>query len=541
MAVDLRDYQLAAIHDISRALQRVRRVVLVAFVAFGKTITAAAIIMLGLRRGRRFLFIAHRKELLDQCYQKLLDCGVPESELSIIRASDPRFRRAAPVQIASMQTLRARHETLPADYVFIDESHHAPAASLQMILARYPDAKIIGLTATPVHGTRGLRGHFDDIVIGARPSELIAKGWIVAPDIYTVPEEMLPDVSKVKTAKDGDYNQRELAEACERPELVGHIVEHWKAHGRDAQTLCFAASVRESRMIEQQFKSQSIAAAHVDGQMPMPERDRIFAGLRSGLIRVVSNCDLAVEGFDAPMVKTLVMARPTQSLVVYIQQSGRVMRRYGEEPATILDHAGNVQRFGFPDDDIEWSLGDPPRRRVSVKRCPQCFAANESAARVCCNPRGDCGPPPYEWTAEQNEQIERDMVIAEGRLARAIRAVPTADPQMDAWVEYCREAISQEYDETWARARFKERFGVWPPDSAYRFPVRPQASWPDERRRKRLDQLYAAAHKVSPESPAEWVRKKYHTIFGEDVSDLQAREHEKIHGKRSDAQEEMTF
>lgn len=546
--IQLRPYQDAAIAAASRALRTHRRVCLVAPTGSGKTLLASEIIRRMLAKARRALFLAHRKELLDQCHRKLVDFGVPESAMSVIIAGDRRLRMGAPIAIGSMQTVRGLRAAPDADVVFVDECHMIGAASYQGILARYPYARVIGLTATPVRGRRGLQGLFDDLVVVARPSELIAAGYILRPDIYTVPEELLPDIAKVKTLADGDYDPRQLAAACERWDLVGAIVDHYVWHGGGAAAIVFASSVAHSQMIAKSFRDRGIAAVHVDGTMAAADRQRALARFASGEVQVLCNYGLFVEGLDIPRAKVCVMARPTQSIVVYLQSIGRVVRPYGSETARVLDHAGNVQRFGFPDQDIEWSLGEPPRQRVSVKRCPQCWEANPSNARVCIDPHGECGPPPHEWTREDNERIERDLIAAEGRLARAVRDRPTDDPQKDAWVEYCREAIAREYSEAWAREQFRQRFGVWPPASAYVFPRRPQASWPDNRRLKKWESLRAAAYKVARTSdPHAWAREKYRTLFGEEVDALHARERAQVTGqaaeqKRDDGpQEEMEF
>jgi len=435
-----------------------------------------------------------------------------------------------------------------------NSGHDSPEFVYDMEMEGHPSFVANGVlvhnTATPVRGSSGLRGYFDDLVIGARPSELIEKGWIVAPDVYTVPEEMMPDVSKVKTTKDGDFDPRGLAEACERWDLVGSIVDTWMKHGRDAQTIYFAASIKESMMIAQSFRSANVPIVHIDGSMSDAERERIFAQLRNREVRGVTNVDLTTEGFDAPIVKTVGMARPTQSLTIHIQTAGRCMRKYGEERATILDHVGNVQRHGFPDADIDWSLGEMPRRRVSIKRCPQCWHANASNATVCADPRGECGPPPYVWTREENEKIERELIAAEGRLARAVRDKPTSDPEKDSWIELCREAIAREYSEEWARLQFQQRHGSNPSAATFLFPTRPQASWPDARRRKKWDQLRAGAYKAtqggSKGDPMTWARDKYRVLFGEDAAALEAREQAALSGQtvattKDEEQGEMEF
>src|SRR5262249_1548324 len=152
-------------------------------------------------------------------------------------------------QIASVQTLHARcirtnKMPLPrADLIIIDECHHVRARTWAKILGSYPDAAVIGLTATPIRGDgRGLGNHFDELIEGPQVADLITSKCLV-PTIYFAP--VIPNLKGVEVKK-GDYVIRQLAARMDRPDLVGDIVTNWFEHARRRKTLVFAVDVSHS-------------------------------------------------------------------------------------------------------------------------------------------------------------------------------------------------------------------------------------------------------------------------------------------------------
>ena len=365
--VQLRPYQLDAIARLDeRVTQGARRVLLVAATGSGKTTIASSIIVRAIHRGQRVLFLAHRRELINQAYRRLLDCGLPATSLGILMASDPRRRPGAPVQIASVDTLRNR--TRPgADIVFTDECHRALANSYQQIAADYPNALHVGLTATPYRADgKGLEDAYDELLVVASPKLLIAEGYLVEPRVFTIPSAKRPDLSRVKMAK-GDYASDQLEQAVDRAGLVGNIVEHWLEHAQGVRTVVFAVSVAHSKHIVDRFRAAGVAAEHLDGMTPTAERDGILSRLESGATHVVSNVGVLCEGWDQPSVKCAVLARPTKSTGLYLQQAGRILRPWDNQPAIILDHGGCALEHGLPQDDREFSL-EGRKKRLAVTR-----------------------------------------------------------------------------------------------------------------------------------------------------------------------------
>lgn len=450
ITVALRPYQIAGIEALRAAMRAgKRRVLAVLPTGGGKTLCAAAIIAGAVAKSKRALFLAHRRELISQCYSKLCDAGVAAADLGTIIASDRKgYRPQASVQIASVQTLVGRVKP-PADLVFIDEAHHAAASSYLKILEHYPTAHVIGLTATPVRADgKGLNANFDTMVQIATFRDLAALGFLVTPKVYTAP--LPPDLRGVKTTG-GDYNLRDLDAAMNTRALVGDLVTHWVERAEGRSTIVFASSVGHSVTIAETFVAAGIAAEHLDGTTDGDTRAAILARLASGETRVVCNFGVLTEGFDCPRAKCITLARPTQSLGLFLQMVGRGLRPYEGLGALLLDHAGCVRKHGFPQDDRTWSLEGRPKGagEAPVKVCPQCKATIPAAAQVC----PECG-----------HVFEREgLAVVEGDLVEVLPpALAPVDVRRAWYASQLDEAARRGRKLGWARHRYREQFGAWP-------------------------------------------------------------------------------
>lgn len=322
----LRPYQTEVITEVDAAIEAgQRRVLLVAPTGSGKTVISSDIIKTTATRGRRVVFLAHRRELIRQASNKLHDAGIDHG---IIQAGFPA-RPGERVQVASVQTLHARAirstrmELPPADLVVVDEAHHCTAQTYRAITDEYPDAIILGLTATPCRADgRGLGNTFSTLIECPSVAELIAAGYLVPTQVYAPTR---PDLKGVRVER-GDYVESQLAERMDKQELTGDIVMHWHKLASNRRTVVFATSVAHSVNLRNEFRATGVMAEHLDGSTPREDRDAILARLASGEIDVVTNCQVLTEGWDCPAVSCLVLARPTKSIGLYLQMVGRVMR-----------------------------------------------------------------------------------------------------------------------------------------------------------------------------------------------------------------------
>ena len=133
-----------------------------------------------------------------------------------------------------------------------------------------------------------------------------------------------------------------------QPQLMGDVVEHWLRHAADRRTVVFGTSVDHAIALAAAFRAAGVPAEHVDANTPTEEREAVFGRFRAGETQVLTNCFLAAYGFDLPAIAAVVLARPTKSLMLYLQMLGRGLRiDDGKRDCLVLDHAGCVHRFGF--------------------------------------------------------------------------------------------------------------------------------------------------------------------------------------------------
>jgi DNA repair protein RadD len=360
----LYQFQQEAVAEIERHVaEGRRRIILIAPTGSGKTVVASELIRRFVAQDRTALFLAHRREIIDQTSTKLTANGVRHG--IIMSGVSPRPMES--VQVASIDTLHVRGVRSnamalpPADLVVFDEAHRSRGRTREHLIGLYPDAILLGMTATPCRGDgRGLGNLFDVMVEAPQVAELIVGGFLVKSRVYA---PVNPDLKGVRVEK-GDYVISQLAGRMNTEGLVGDIVEHWHKHGENRRTIAFAVDVAHSVAIRNQFLRAGVPAEHLDGETSLPEREAILARLACGEARVVSNCMVLTEGWDCPPVGCAILARPTKQMALFRQMVGRVLRPADGKPdAVILDHSGAVFRHGLPEDHVNWTLNVDRRAR----------------------------------------------------------------------------------------------------------------------------------------------------------------------------------
>jgi DNA repair protein RadD len=268
-----RPYQTEAVRQIVEyATENIRgRLLVVCPPGGGKTLMGAmAIRELIVGTGLRAIAWAHRRELVGQMCNHLVECGIPSELVGVAMAGDPRENPSAPIQVASTDTLR-RREKPPADLVLSDEAHRDASDGRRRLRALYPDAFHCGLTGTPIRlDGRPLVGpgrDYEHMIVAAQSSELIAEGWLSVPKIITVPKEFLPDLSGVKK-RGGDYDIADLEARTNKRFLIGNSVEHWQRHAEGRRTIIYPVGIKHSLSIVARFRAAGIEAEHVDGTTP---------------------------------------------------------------------------------------------------------------------------------------------------------------------------------------------------------------------------------------------------------------------------------
>lgn len=409
----LRDYQaegVEAIRDHYRS--GAKSVLYVLPTGGGKTVTFSYIVGSSAAKGKNCLILAHRRELVEQASATFGAFGIAHGQIMAGRSMNRQ-----PVQIGMVGAVVNRVARIPApNLIVIDEAHHSTAATYRKILDAFPGARILGVTATPQRTDgAGLGDIFSAMVSGPPMRALIGSGALAPYTLFGPPQKA--DLSEVKTAR-GDYDQKQLASAVDRATVTGDAIEHYLRICPGKRAAVFCVGREHAEHVAESFRNAAVPAARIDGTMDAGERSRIIAAFVAGDILALTSADLISEGFDVPMIEAAILLRPTQSVIVYLQQVGRAMRpSHGKDRAIILDHVGNFLRHGFPDDDREWTLEGRRKGekrqigRMPITTCGVCFAAYPPSLGRCphCNAEREVSGRTIEYVDGNLIEITRDI------------------------------------------------------------------------------------------------------------------------------------
>lgn len=313
-------------------------------------------------RRKGVLIIAHRTELIEQIDESLNKYRIPHG---IIAGSfKDRRNLLLPIQVASIQTITHpsnRHlaETFHADYIIIDEAHHAIAHSYAKLWSYYPSSKKLGVTATPWRmDGRGFRGNFDTLIPSMSIRQFLDNGWLAPYKYYSVPfdSQIRRQIESIKEyGTDGDYKTSALEQVVDVSRIRSQLLESYLKFVKGKKGIIYSISRKHSQHICSQFLEEGIKIAAIDSTTPSQLRKKLVQDFKNGELDIIVNVDIFSEGFDCPDLDFVQLARPTRSLVKYIQQVGRGLRRNGEKQCIILDNVGMYGRFGLPDDNRPWN------------------------------------------------------------------------------------------------------------------------------------------------------------------------------------------
>jgi superfamily II DNA or RNA helicase len=362
----LRDYQINLINDVRQAyLSGKKRPCIVLPCGGGKSVIVADMAKKATEKGNRVLFLVHRKELCDQIEDTFRSYGV-----------NMKLCKIGMVQTITRRLMKMKEPAL----IIIDESHHVLAKSYTNIIDYFPNARCVGVTATPCRLNGGGLGDINDqLIIGVSTKYLIENNFLAPYDYYA------PSVADLTGlhVKVGEYVTKEIEERLIKKSIFGDVISYYRQLADGKQAICYCASISHSQQMAENFRDAGISAAHIDGSTLKVDRNRIINAFRAGEIKILCNVDLISEGFDVPDCECAILLRPTKSLTLYIQQSMRCMRFKPSKKAVIIDHVGNYARFGLPDQDREWTL-EPKKKgkkkeepEVKVRQCPECFFTHE--------------------------------------------------------------------------------------------------------------------------------------------------------------------
>ena len=333
---ELRPYQAEAKQAILTAWDEgYRKTLLVLPTGCGKTVVFSSVTENQVNKGHRVLIMAHRGELLTQAADKLkaasgIDCVIEKAESSCIGSF-------LPVTVGSVQSLaqEKRLARFPNDYfqdIIVDEAHHCLSDSYKRVLEHFPEANILGVTATPDRGDmKDLGEFFDSKAYEYSMTNAILDGYLCPIKAQMIPLEL--DIANVGISS-GDFSAGEIGNALEP--YLRQIALEMVHYCQGRKTVVFLPLIATSQKFCAMLNDVGLRAAEVNGNSD--DRSEVLADFEAGKYDVLCNSMLLTEGWDCPAVDCIVVLRPTKIRSLYQQMVGRGMRLSpGKDHLLLLD------------------------------------------------------------------------------------------------------------------------------------------------------------------------------------------------------------
>lgn len=536
MELELRPLQKVFAGSVNSALSEVRRLCAVAPTGFGKAVVITFYAKKITEKSRRLLVVTNRRILVEQLAKQ---CSTYKVPFGIIMADSPQNREAT-VQVASIQTLKVRKwkDMPPADWVIIDEAHQVPQAT-DALFNLYPNAKCLGVTATPVGpGGKTLLGLYDRIIEPVKNTELISGKWLLPTRCYAPSE---PDVEGVwidkagverkgvTVSSSGEYSQNQLAQVVERCTVAANVFKWWEPYS-DMQTLVFVPRVKYAYGLAEQFREFGVKADVIEGATKRGDRKATLTSFEDTDARILLAVDVLREGFDCPVAQCGIDLQPNFQFRSWWQKLGRVRRPHGDQEKAIwLDFAGNLWRHGIhPDENPPWDQIVDDKTTAEVlderagRKCKVCGSKAIKKGR-CQDCGADCTNGKKPWQCpECRYSLSPWERLSDGKcpncghkIGRQVRRIRMADGQMrEVSADECRyKAKSKATDaqKAWDSARYRAFHSKRPLSFARWLYHEETGNWPDSRALKHCPDRSSGdwARQVGEVFP--WMKKRERT------------------------------
>ena len=357
----LRDYQIDICSRVSEAFEHHRSVMVQMPTGTGKTVVLAELVkrLKMKNEGLKILIVAHRRELVEQ-----------------IKATIKRMKMdSRNITVESIQTISRRIDALDfiPSLVVIDEAHHALAKTYKMMWDAWPDARFLGLTATPCRlNGKGFTDLFDILVQSWDIPTFIKAKWLSTYDFVSIKADSHTQQliqSLKKRGADGDYQVKEMDAVLNKRPSIERLYNCVMEYAHNRKGFVYAININHARSIAEYYQSQGVNAVAIDSHTPVKERERLISSFRSGELQVLVNVDIFSEGFDCPDVEFIQLARPTLSLAKYLQMVGRGLRpSKGKKNCMIIDNVGLYRVFGLPSQIWDWKSAFEGRMKMREER-----------------------------------------------------------------------------------------------------------------------------------------------------------------------------
>ena len=376
--MNLRPYQTESIQALRTAFgNEHKNVILCLPTGAGKTVVFSEMAKLAYQRNTRTLVLTDRIELFKQTFGALSRHGVTVQELNAGKRTKD-FQPDALLTVAMVETIKRRKlPTYAPQLIIIDEAHKG---NFNKVIEQYPNARIIGATATPVG--KHIPKYYTEIVNTIDIPELVLKGFLSPCKAY----QMVDDFSDLEI-KRGEYTDKSLFTHFDNKKLYSGVLKEWNERARNKKTIVFNVNIEHAEQMTREFQDAGIVSACVTSKTSKAERDAILSAFSSGKIQVLNNCGILTTGYDEPSIECVIMNRKTNSLALWLQCCGRGSRIYPNKPNFIvLDFGMNHDVHGLWSEPRKWTIEQPRKKKkqeAPVKECPKCEAMLNASAKVC--------------------------------------------------------------------------------------------------------------------------------------------------------------
>lgn len=243
----------------------------------------------------------------------------------------------------------------------MDEAHHVKAESYRTILKAYPNAKVLGVTATPCRlNGAGFRDIFQDLILSDSVAKFISNGYLSNYDYYSIPPDSIVQ-KQIEGINEfdinGDYKERAMMRVLDTDKLRARIVDTYLKYAKNKKGIIYTINQLHNENVCKQFQERGITAKAIDSKTSAETRKEIVNDFRNGKFQILCNVNIFSEGFDCPDLEFVQLARPTKSLSLFLQQIGRGLRiAEGKEKVIFLDNVGLYNRFGLPSANRKWRM-----------------------------------------------------------------------------------------------------------------------------------------------------------------------------------------
>ena len=369
MKIKLYDYQEDMKGRIEGELRLHRSVMAQMPTGTGKTYLLTAVIdsFVNGNPMEKVWIVAHRRELVSQIDETV-------RKFHSYYASDTSSLLSS-VKAMSIQWLMRHYDEIEEEpgMIVIDEAHHALAKTYKEMWERFPNAKFLGLTATPCRlNGKGFTDLFDVLVQSWSVPEFISKGRLATYDFVSIKSDGVTQRlidSLQKRGADGDYQNKEMDMLLNKKPSIERLYQSLEEFGKDRKGIVYAINISHAQKITRLYQEHGVKAIAIDSKTPATERQQDIEAFKKGDIQVLVNVDIFSEGFDCPDVEFVQLARPTLSLAKYLQMVGRGLRvAKGKKNCVIIDNVGLYRVFGLPSQVWNWNAMFDGKLKVGKRK-----------------------------------------------------------------------------------------------------------------------------------------------------------------------------